>query len=362
MLQNNLSKNNALHIIILHEAYTPLHFTALYEYGKIYDIVIEDYIVIEPKNIIKTFLKELKKKTHYVKACKNMLYGFFCFFKAFFLKNRILIVGIAPYSYLMNIFSKTFSRNKCVYFTSCEVWDGSECIRGRISNKNRYEEILQKRFKHIACVSNKTQRETQFLGISSTVVYHAINSSSYKIYEYNVNEEKHFIFFGRYIEQKGIDFILRWFKENPKEKVSIDFYGSGLLLEEIQKSAKTDKRIVEKGFCSQEYLKTIIGKYYFSILPTRREPFGMAIIEAMAAGCPTLAADAIGPVEIITNNVDGILFQCENYTDFSTKMKQVINMSDESYIKMKKNALMKAKNYDSNQIIKRWLSILQNTK
>ena len=41
-----------------------------------------------------------------------------------------------------------------------------------------------------------------------------------------------------------------------------------------------------------------------SILP---EPFGLVITEAMALGIPVVAANAGGPVEIITDGVDGFL-------------------------------------------------------
>jgi glycosyltransferase involved in cell wall biosynthesis len=37
------------------------------------------------------------------------------------------------------------------------------------------------------------------------------------------------------------------------------------------------------------------------------EPFGLVVVEGMAAGLPVIAADAGGPAEVITNGVDGLL-------------------------------------------------------
>jgi len=44
------------------------------------------------------------------------------------------------------------------------------------------------------------------------------------------------------------------------------------------------------------------------VLPSRRpEPFGMALVEAMALGRPVVATEAGGPLEIVTDGVDGVL-------------------------------------------------------
>jgi len=42
-----------------------------------------------------------------------------------------------------------------------------------------------------------------------------------------------------------------------------------------------------------------------SVIP---EPFGLVVVEAMAAGLPVIAADAGGPAEVITHRVDGVLY------------------------------------------------------
>lgn len=42
-----------------------------------------------------------------------------------------------------------------------------------------------------------------------------------------------------------------------------------------------------------------------SVIP---EPFGMVVVEGMAAGVPVVAAGAAGPTEVITDHVDGILY------------------------------------------------------
>jgi glycosyltransferase involved in cell wall biosynthesis len=43
------------------------------------------------------------------------------------------------------------------------------------------------------------------------------------------------------------------------------------------------------------------------VLPSRREAFGMILLEAMAAGTPVIASNSGGPTEIIRNGESGLL-------------------------------------------------------
>ena len=48
------------------------------------------------------------------------------------------------------------------------------------------------------------------------------------------------------------------------------------------------------------------------VCPSVREPFGMVVIEAMAAGRPVVASDSGGPVEILEHGRTGLLFETGN--------------------------------------------------
>jgi glycosyltransferase involved in cell wall biosynthesis len=66
------------------------------------------------------------------------------------------------------------------------------------------------------------------------------------------------------------------------------------------------ERIVFRGFQENVWaeLAQIDTLVHCSVTP---EPFGQVIIEGMAAGVPVIAADAGGPAEIITHDIDGLL-------------------------------------------------------
>jgi len=48
------------------------------------------------------------------------------------------------------------------------------------------------------------------------------------------------------------------------------------------------------------------------VCPSVREPFGMVVIEAMAAGRPVVASDSGGPLEILEDGRTGVLFETGN--------------------------------------------------
>ena len=55
------------------------------------------------------------------------------------------------------------------------------------------------------------------------------------------------------------------------------------------------------------------------------EPFGQVVVEGMAAGVPVIAADAGGPAEIVTDEVDGLLTPPGDVEALAAAMRRVHN-------------------------------------
>jgi glycosyltransferase involved in cell wall biosynthesis len=53
------------------------------------------------------------------------------------------------------------------------------------------------------------------------------------------------------------------------------------------------------------------------------EPFGQVVVEGMVAGVPVIAADAGGPAEIITHNVDGMLTAPGDVAALAAAMRRI---------------------------------------
>lgn len=59
-------------------------------------------------------------------------------------------------------------------------------------------------------------------------------------------------------------------------------------------------------------------------LPSRVEPFGLALIEAMSRGLPSCASTADGPLEIIGKRPIGWLFESENAADLASQLTKMV--------------------------------------
>lgn len=78
-------------------------------------------------------------------------------------------------------------------------------------------------------------------------------------------------------------------------------------------------------FCgSMNDIPSFLDSINIFILPSYYEGFGIALIEAMAAGLPCIASNIDGPKEIISDSNLGVLFESGNVSDLVYKIKEVI--------------------------------------
>lgn len=66
----------------------------------------------------------------------------------------------------------------------------------------------------------------------------------------------------------------------------------------------------------------------FFVLPSSWEGFGHVIVEAMSQGCPVIATSCSGPIEIITNNKDGLLIPIGDEAALTSAMQMLADDRD----------------------------------
>lgn len=138
---------------------------------------------------------------------------------------------------------------------------------------------------------------------------------------------------GRINRWKGqklfVDMASEVIKKNPYVEFLIagDVYkGEDDILEDlkeyISKKGLEDKIIL---LGQVKRMSSFYDKLDIFILPSiQPEPFGLVVIEAMDKGVPVVATNHGGPVEIISNNIDGFLVDYKNHYEMSNKVIELI--------------------------------------
>lgn len=348
-------------IYIIHQYLEKSHFKALYDNVDDYGYNIKQFIILDKVFILKRFAKGIIREKKVFKSVSNLYIDINNLVKLRFLKHKTLIVGIAPYDKLMNKYHKIFKKNNSIYFTSWQTWDGSNFPRGNIKNKYMYEKLMRESFNGISCVSKLTNESMKLFSENTDVVNHAIRVDEYKKKKYNnMKNYKKYIFLGRFEERKNINLILEWIDKNKDTSFEFDFAGEGFLEDDIKKMAIKDSRVKLLGLINKDQIKKVLREYDYLVLPSKEEPFGIVLIEALAAGVPCIVSNAPGPKEIISNKYNGFVFDKSDREDFYRIMSESLKINDEKYREISYNSLKSAEIYDSKNIVKKWINIIEN--
>ena len=133
---------------------------------------------------------------------------------------------------------------------------------------------------------------------------------------------------GRLSNQKGIDIFMKAINEvvTINKNVYGLIIGDGELKKEminLRDSLAGKNNIVFLGYRSD--ILDLIKKLNFVVLASRWEGFPLTPIETFMMGKTIIATDIEGNNEIIKNDINGLLFEKDNYLELSKKIKFLIN-------------------------------------
>jgi glycosyltransferase involved in cell wall biosynthesis len=121
------------------------------------------------------------------------------------------------------------------------------------------------------------------------------------------------VYAGRLEEVKGIHLLMdgwdRYREKSAEPGLSLVIAGGGSLSGEVAAWASTRPSVEMKGTVSADECTTLLSQARAVLLPSAwEEPFGLVVVEAMAAGVPPIAAGHGSLTELISPGVDGVLF------------------------------------------------------
>lgn len=113
-------------------------------------------------------------------------------------------------------------------------------------------------------------------------------------------------------------------------------------LENLVAELGLSERVAMPGW--QDDIAAVLSSLTLFVSAARSEPFGLAIVEAMAAGVPIVCAASEGALEIIEDGVSGKLVPLDDPESLAQAINDLLNNSSER-LRLSRNAMHAAERY-----------------
>lgn len=147
--------------------------------------------------------------------------------------------------------------------------------------------------------------------------------------QFDLEGKKVLLFTGRLNPVKGLDLLLNAFAESQSVDWVLVLVGSGQEEQALKMQAKElgiADRVVFAGFYNGINLYAWYELANFFILPSRYEPFGAVVNEALVYGCPVVTSRYIGALDFVTDQ-NGMVFDPLD----AVKFVNTLNIAFERY-------------------------------
>jgi L-malate glycosyltransferase len=172
------------------------------------------------------------------------------------------------------------------------------------------------------------------------IIYNAID-----IEKFNPNQKKDkkikIATSGLLVYRKGYDIFLEALLElkNYEKNYEVSIFGQG---PEFQKlsifSQKNNLPVTFNGYIERKRLITELSECDIFVQPSRVEPFGFSVTEAMASGCVPICSKVGGLLDQVIHLDNGLLFDYENSKQLGKEIAFLIE-NRELRIKMREKSL-----------------------
>ncbi|MCO7353180.1 glycosyltransferase family 4 protein [Riemerella anatipestifer] len=149
-----------------------------------------------------------------------------------------------------------------------------------------------------------------------------------------------YIFVGRLVGDKGINELIKAFKQIQKQNIKLLLVGAEerdldpLKTETIQEIER-NKNIIAVGF--QKDVRPYFAIADALVFPSYREGFPNVVMQAGAMGLPSIVSNINGCNEIIENNKNGLIVPSKDVESLRKAMQIIID-DDNLYLRLKENS------------------------
>ena len=175
------------------------------------------------------------------------------------------------------------------------------------------------------------------------------------------NGEKLIVHTSNFRKVKRVEDVIRVFFEVRKE-----IPAKLLLVGDGPERDKMERLCRELGTCDDirflgklEYVEEVLSVADLFVMPSEKESFGLAALEAMACEVPILTSDAGGIPELNVSGVTGFVCKVGDIADMKEKALYILD--DAHLLTFKANALARAKEFDITEILPLYVEYYKKT-
>ena len=172
-------------------------------------------------------------------------------------------------------------------------------------------------------------------------------------------------FMGRLERMKAVDLFPEMLSKLKEKYPSLKMLltGEGSYKERILQlleSSGVEQMVEYLGVVETTQVPTLLNQCKVFMYPSREEPFGLSIIEAMACSVPVITTNVFGPTEIITDGKDGLLI---NPDDIDALVEAVTSLLEDEQLRVEiamHGRQTVEKRFDINKHIESLISIYED--
>lgn len=174
-------------------------------------------------------------------------------------------------------------------------------------------------------MANKTE---EFWGKESfrwDMLKNPFDSKKYKV---SHETDDYILFFGRFVEEKGIQILIEAMSKIPEVKLKI--IGAGPNENLLKKQAENLQNIEFLGPKWDDQLNDVLKKAYLVVVPSIwHENFPYVILQSFAFGIPVIGTNRGGIPELVIDGKHGYIYEANDPDSLAKKIKYIWTDQDE---------------------------------
>ena len=196
-----------------------------------------------------------------------------------------------------------------------------------------------------------------------SLLHNAINSNRFKIVKNKEVGSNRIVMIGSFVPKKGHILALETIVElkNRNINIHLDLLGDGMLKHKIEKFISDNNlsdQVTLHG--NVDYPENYLWKSFCYLHTAHYEPFGLVILEAMAAQLPVVCTDGGGNKDLIEEGKNGFLMKNRSAAALADKI-EILFHNDSLRKKMGENAQEFALKYDIKQYTDNLINIYKDS-